>query len=123
MDKPGDDEVKQVIIIRKDLGMGQGKAVSQGAHASIISYLEAEKSSKEMIERWLATGQKKIVLKVDDEKIIKKLYEAFKFKKIPCGLVNDAGLTQLQPGTITALGVGPWKSGEINFYTSALKLL
>lgn len=117
------DEIKQVILARNDLGMGKGKLAAQVAHASILSYLEAVKENKEVVDEWLAAGQKKIVLKVDDEKMIEKLYKAFKFKKIPCALVNDAGLTQLPPGTITTLGVGPWKKSEIDFFTSALKLL
>ncbi len=117
------DDVKQVIIMRKDLDMSLGKTVSQGAHASILSYMETLKTDKAMINSWLEGGQKKIVLKVDDEKTLKRLYEAFKYKKIPCALVNDAGLTQLPPGTTTALGIGPWKAEEINLLTGALKLL
>ncbi len=118
-----DDEVKQVIIMRKDLEMSLGKSVSQGAHASVLAYLEALKANREVVEVWLASGQKKIVLKVDDEAALAKLYQAFKYKKIPCAIVNDAGLTQLAPGTTTALGIGPWKNGEIDAYTKALKLL
>lgn len=117
------EEIKQVILVRKDLNMGPGKMAAQVAHASIMSYLEAMKANKDIVNLWLEEGQKKIVLKVDDDKIIKKLYEAFKFKKIPCALVADAGLTQLPSGTITTLGVGPWKKTEIDFFTSALKLL
>ncbi len=63
------------------------------------------------------------MLKTADEKDLEKLFAAFKFKKIPCALVADAGLTQIPPGTKTALGVGPWNGAEINAFTSALKLL
>ncbi|HIH50123.1 TPA: peptidyl-tRNA hydrolase, partial [Candidatus Micrarchaeota archaeon] len=45
------------------------------------------------------------------------------FKKVPCALVSDAGLTQLPPGTKTALGVGPWRSSEIDQFTKGFKLL
>ncbi|MDE1767828.1 MAG: peptidyl-tRNA hydrolase Pth2 [Candidatus Micrarchaeota archaeon] len=117
------EEIKQVILVRNDLDMGKGKLAAQVAHASIMSYLIAVKENKEIVDEWMKGGQKKIVLKVDDDKAIKRLFEAFKFKKIPCALVNDAGLTQLPPGTITTLGVGPWKKSEIDFFTSALKLL
>ena len=117
------DEIKQVILVRKDLGMGPGKMAAQVAHASVSSYLVAQRESKDITDQWLKEGQKKIVLKVDDDKTIKKLFEAFKFKKIPCALINDAGLTQLAPGTITTLGIGPWKKADIDFFTSALKLL
>jgi PTH2 family peptidyl-tRNA hydrolase len=117
------EEIKQVILVRSDLDMGKGKMAAQVAHASIMSYLEAARSNKDVAEEWLAGGQKKIVLKVPDDKVIEKLYKAFKFKKIPCAVVNDAGLTQLPSGTITTLGIGPWKKSEIDFFTSALKLL
>ncbi len=117
------EEIKQVILVRTDLDMGKGKLAAQVAHASLLSYMEAVRDNKEIVDQWLEAGQKKIVLKVDNDKIIKKLFEAFKFKKIPCALVNDAGLTQLPPGTITTLGIGPWKKSEIDFFTSAMKLL
>lgn len=116
-------EIKQVIIVRKDLGMGIGKMCAQCGHAVILSNVEAWKADKDIAAEWMKTGQKKIVLKVDDEESLKKLYAAFKYKKIPCALVDDAGLTQLDPGTTTALGIGPWKSSEIDQFTSKLKLL
>lgn len=119
----GEEEIKQVIIIRSDLDMNKGKMVAQGAHASLMSYLQAEKMSKETARVWLDMGEKKIVLKVADEEALTKLYKAFEFKKIPCALVSDAGLTQLPPGTKTALGIGPWKSSEIDLFTKGLKLL
>ncbi len=117
------EEIKQAILVRADLDMGRGKLGAQIAHASVLSFLEAQKVDKEMAMEWLDTGQKKIVLKVDDEESLKKLYAAFRFKKVPCALVNDAGLTQLPPGTTTTLGIGPWKSKEIDIFTEKLKLL
>lgn len=117
------EELKQVIILRSDLEMGKGKMVAQGAHASLMSYLEAEKKDSGLAKEWIEEGEKKIVLKVADEEALKKLYAAFSYKGIPCALVSDAGLTELPPGTKTALGIGPWKSGGIDEFTKALKLL
>ncbi len=116
-------EVKQTIIVRKDLDMGAGKLAAQCAHASVLSFLEAQRVDKDIARQWLDSGQKKIVLKVEDEDSLKKLYEAFKFKKIPCALINDAGLTQLPPGTTTTLGIGPWDSAAIDQFTGKLKLM
>ena len=118
-----EDEIKQVIIVRKDLKMETGKLAAQVAHASLMSYFETEKKDKKMVKEWLDTGEKKIVLKVENEDSLKKFHEAFKYKGIPSVLVTDAGLTQLPPGTLTALGIGPWRSSEINPITSMLKLL
>ncbi len=117
------EELKQVIIIRKDLNMGLGKTVAQGSHASLMSYLEAVKIDGKVASAWIAAGEKKIVLKVESEEALKRLSDAFKYKKIPCALVTDAGLTELPPGTVTALGIGPWRSSEIDMFTSGLKLL
>ena len=116
------DEVKQVIIVRADREMGRGKAAAQCGHAAVSGYLECLKAHKDVAQEWLQSGQKKIVLKVDGDEALVRFYEAFKFKKIPCSLVSDAGLTQLPPGTRTALGVGPWKSDEIDILTRGLKL-
>lgn len=118
-----EDELKQVIIVRKDIKMEVGKLSAQVAHASLMSYFETEKQDKKVAKEWLDTGEKKIVLKVENEESLRKLHEAFKYKKIPSALVTDAGLTQLPPGTVTALGVGPWSSRELNSLTSMLKLL
>lgn len=123
MRRENPDEIKQVIIVRADLDMGKGKLGAQIAHASVSSFLEAERMDKEIAKLWLDSGQKKIVLKVDDEESLKKLHAAFKFKKVPCALINDAGLTQLPPGTTTTLGIGPWRNEEIDLFTSKLKLL
>lgn len=118
-----EEEIKQVIIVRTDLEMGKGKLASQVGHAVMLSYLEALKLDREVVEQWLGSGEKKIVLKIEDYNAMKKLYDAFRYKKIPCALVNDAGLTQLPPGTATALGIGPWRKSEIDQFTSSLKLL
>ncbi len=117
------EEVKQAIIVRTDIEMGKGKLAAQVAHASLMSYFEAERADKAIAKEWLDNGEKKIVLKVASEDSLVKLYNAFKFKKVPCALVSDAGLTELPPGTKTALGIGPWRASEIDQFTSALKLL
>lgn len=116
-------EIKQAIIIRADIEMSKGKTAAQAAHASLMSYFEAEKKDRKIAEEWLRTGERKIVLKANDETELKRLFEAFKYKGVPCALVSDAGLTQLPPGTVTALGVGPWTKEDIDKFTSALKLL
>jgi PTH2 family peptidyl-tRNA hydrolase len=51
--------------------------------------------------------------------IIKKLES----DKILYFVVKDAGLTQLTPGTTTAVGIGPVESSRINKITGDLKLL
>ncbi|MEM3227529.1 MAG: peptidyl-tRNA hydrolase Pth2 [Candidatus Micrarchaeaceae archaeon] len=123
MQKSSSEEIKQVIVVRSDLGMGKGKLAAQVAHASLESYLLAAKKDAKIAEEWVDSGQKKIVLKVDGEESLVKLFKAFEYLGVPCALISDAGLTELPPGTRTALGIGPWKAVEIDKYTSSLKLM
>lgn len=109
---------KQVIVLRKDLKMSKGKAAAQACHAAVHSF---EKANLELIKKWRKRGSKKIVLGVDNEKDIMKIYYQARKLKIPCFLVKDAGLTELIPGTVTALGLGPDEEKKIDSLTGKLK--
>lgn len=113
-------KLKQVILVRTDLKMGKGKIATQVAHAAVgvLKFVDVEK-----IKKWEKEGSKKIVLKVKDEKELLEIYKKVKKEKIPCFLVKDAGLTQLKPGTITALGIGPVEEEKIDKISGNLKLL
>lgn len=116
------EEVKQVIVFRKDLKIGKGKLAAHAAHASLEAYKKTKAKNEEIVEEWEAGGYKKIVVCVENERELVELFEKVK-KEIPAALIKDAGHTQVEPGTITALGIGPWKEGKINEYTGKLKLL
>ena len=111
---------KQVIIIRNDLGMKTGKKCVQCAHASLGSY---KKTSKSIIKKWESEGQKKVVLEVNSKEELLRLYKQVKKEKIPCFLVEDAGLTELKPGTVTTLGIGPNDEKKLDTITGSLRLL
>ncbi len=111
---------KQVIVLRKDLEMSTGKKCVQSSHASLGAYRKTDKS---IIKKWDSEGQKKVVLEVNSREDILKLYERVKKEKISCFLVKDAGLTELKPGTITSLGIGPDNERKMDRITGSLKLL
>lgn len=111
---------KQCLVVRTDLKMSCGKTCAQAAHASIAAYERADKNVK---KSWLAEGQKKVVLKVKDERSLLELRSIAEAAGITTALIQDAGLTEIPPGTITALGIGPAKSGEIDRITGGLSLL
>ncbi len=115
-------EVKQVIIIRNDLNMGKGKAVAQGAHAAIQSYDKAKEIVPRLVSDWKMMGEKKICLKCNLEEML-RVYNEAKKAKLPCAIIRDAGHTQLEPGTITAMAIGPAEEDQINKITKNLKLL
>jgi PTH2 family peptidyl-tRNA hydrolase len=112
--------MKQAIIIRTDLKMGKGKIASQCSHASIAAFLNASKEDK---EEWVSGGMKKIILKASGEKELMNLFKEAKKEKLPSELIRDAGLTQIEPGSMTALGIGPAEDGKIDKITGKLKLL
>lgn len=112
--------MKQAIILRKDLRMSKGKLCSQSAHASVAAFLKSRKRDK---EKWIKEGMKKIVLKISSLRELKKFYKHAKKEKLPCELIVDRGLTQVKPGTITALGIGPTSDKKIDKITKKLKLL
>jgi PTH2 family peptidyl-tRNA hydrolase len=117
------DEYKQVILIRTDLKMGVGKKCAQSCHASVSASDLVRRKSKVTWKQWKNSGQKKVVLKIDNIDNIKDIIIQLEKEKIDYFLVKDAGLTQLAPGTITALGIGPARSSQIDEITGDLKLL
>ncbi|MFW9900592.1 MAG: peptidyl-tRNA hydrolase Pth2 [Candidatus Thorarchaeota archaeon] len=117
------EEYKQVILLRTDLKMGTGKKCAQSCHASVSASDLVRIQNKPVWKNWKNSGQKKVVLKIQNMDQLKELTAKFKLNKIPYFVVNDAGLTQLNPGTTTAVGIGPALSTEIDKITGDLKLL
>ena len=115
-------ELKQVIVVRSDLGMGKGKISSQVAHASLEAYEKAKKKNPAWVEQWKASGQTKVVVKIEGDAELLGLFERVK-NILPCALIRDAGRTQIEEGSLTCLGIGPAPEPEINKFTKELKLL
>lgn len=111
---------KQVIAIRKDLGLGLGKAVAQAAHASLKAY---QLASPRVRKEWELEGAKKIVVAVNSAKELFSLHSMAKRLDLPTALVKDAGLTQVKPGTSTAVAIGPCSEADADKLTGGLKLL
>jgi len=114
--------MKQVIVVRGDLKLGKGKLAAHVSHASLAGYKLVKEREPDFVEEWEREGEKKIVVKVAGERELFELYEKIK-KEIPCVIIKDAGFTQIAPGTVTCLVIGPWKDEEVDKFTKELKLL
>ncbi len=113
-------EYKQCILVREDLKLPKGKMAVQVAHASLSAYEWAKPAVQ---EAWKREGQKKIVLKVDRVEDLFKFKEEARKQDISTALIQDAGLTTVPPGTITALGMGPADSDKLDKIVGHLKLM
>ena len=111
-------ELKQVIVVRKDVDMGRGKLAAQVAHASVES---ADKS--EWKKDWVKNMQKKSVLKCEGLKELMNVFQSAKDAGLATSLIRDAGRTQIPEGTVTCVGIGPAPEKDIAAITGELKLL
>ncbi|CAL5991105.1 Peptidyl-tRNA_hydrolase [Hexamita inflata] len=109
---------KMVFLVRTDVKMTAGKMCAQCGHA--VS--EALEEDNPKIKIWKHIGQKKVALKVNFAELKESLKKAEEMK-IPCGYIQDAGHTQVDPGTVTVGWIGPWEDDIINQITGQFKLL
>jgi peptidyl-tRNA hydrolase, PTH2 family len=116
-------EYKQVIVVRTDLKMGKGKLAVQVAHAAVSSAENTRVNKFQWFDSWFGENQAKICVKVDNEEELRILKGRLDEMGIPNSLIQDAGLTQLEPGTTTCLGIGPLPTQMADRYTGDLKLL
>lgn len=113
-------EYKQCIVVRDDLKLSKGKLAVQVAHAAVSSYESADEEAR---KAWKDGGQKKVVLRVASLQELFELKEIARKHSLPAVLITDAGLTEVPPGTITVLGIGPAEVSELDKVTGHLKLV
>lgn len=113
---------KMAIVVRDDLKLSKGKLSAQVAHAAVSCAIKSEKNNKYFSE-WFSEGQKKVVLKIDDLDSLIRVFNEAKSVGLTTELIKDAGLTEIPPGTITVLGIGPAPESEIDKVVGNLRLL
>ena len=114
---------KQALVLRLDLKIGRGKMAVQCAHAAVSAAEVARARFPDWWRSWINDGQAKIALKLPDLSTSLKLDRDAKDRGLPHHLVEDRGLTQVPPGTITCLGIGPAPSSLLDVLTGNLSLL
>lgn len=138
--------VKQIIIIRKDLNMRKGKIASQAAHASLGAIMKCMKkyiSTPDMFSRtpdrihremhyppdssmaaWLDGTFTKICVYVNSEQELLDIRDKAVGEKILHCLIQDSGATEFHGvPTYTALALGPDWHFNLDHITGQLPLL
>ncbi|KAI7793123.1 peptidyl-tRNA hydrolase 2, mitochondrial [Triplophysa rosa] len=115
-------EFKMILVVRTDLKMGKGKVAAQCSHAAVSAYKQVQRRNPELLKQWEYCGQPKVVVKAPDEDCLLELLTHAKELRLPVSLIQDAGRTQIAPGSRTVLGVGPGPSDLVDKVTGHLKL-
>ena len=110
-------EYKLVIVVRTDLGISKGKIAAQVAHAAVNCALKSKKSDSTNFRKWFDEGQKKVVVKGENESTLRTLQQYARESGIVSSIVTDAGLTEIPSGTVTCLGIGPATETQIDSIT------
>lgn len=126
-------QAKQVIVMRKDLGMRKGKMIAQGAHASLKVLTDRRTSVDDetfaialtpAMAAWLTGRFTKVCVSVDSEEALVAVVERAKAANVPVALIVDAGKTEFHGvPTKTCCAVGPAWADEVDAITGELPLL
>ncbi|KAK1240032.1 hypothetical protein MKX08_007474 [Trichoderma sp. CBMAI-0020] len=122
------EECKLVLVVRTDLGMTKGKIAAQCSHATLACYkalARADPSSPErkLLARWERFGQAKIAVQVKSQAEMLELRGKARAMGLTAEVIQDAGRTQIEAGSMTVLGVGPGPKSLVDKVTGGLKLL
>lgn len=132
-----DMQVKQVIVIRKDLKCRRGKEIAQGSHASIawltnrLMITGPDDSGvrqgmgyfSEAEHEWVQGNFRKICCVVTSEQELLDLCSAAKEAGIIHELIEDSGLTEFGGiSTLTAAAFGPDYDENLDPITGHLTL-
>jgi len=114
------DNLKQVIIIRRDLNMNKSKMVAQGCHASLAAFLSLKSSKQKELSN---SPFAKVTLQAESEEHLIELYYKALKSGLPCSLIRDSGKTYFHGvPTLTAVAIGPASIDDIDKITGTLKL-
>ncbi|KAI1800841.1 PTH2-domain-containing protein [Daldinia bambusicola] len=125
------EECKLVLVVRTDLGMTKGKIAAQCSHATLACYKTLSRAAQRnpsspearLLQRWERRGQAKIAVQVKSEGELLELMAKARSLGITAEVIQDAGRTQIDPGSLTVLGVGPAPKSLVDNVTGSLKLL
>ena len=114
---------KMVIVMRTDLDMSLGKTVAQACHAAVACSESAKRTQTKHWRRWRDEGAKKVALEAESFEELEELAVKAEQLDIVYELIQDAGHTEVPPGTTTCIGIGPHQEQFIDKVTGDLPLL
>jgi PTH2 family peptidyl-tRNA hydrolase len=143
MSKP--NQIKQVIVMRHDLGMRRGKQIAQGAHASMAfltrrigkalekglqrvwfgkTSLEQFVPLSDVEKEWLESSFAKVCCRVDSEIELREIFARAEAADLEVVMITDSGKTEFHgKPTPTCVAIGPDYAEKIDPITGHLKLL
>ena len=114
---------KMVIVMRTDLNMSIGKMIAQACHAAVSCSEECKRTQTKHWRRWRDEGAKKVALHGDSFEELEELAVKAEELNVTYVLIQDAGHTEVAPGTTTCIGIGPHQEQFIDKVTGRLPLL
>lgn len=120
---PARGERKMALLLRAELRLSAGKAAVQAAHAAVMLVEQARRRDAHGVAEWFAQGQRKIALSVGTLEEMIDLERRARARGIEAVWVEDAGFTEVAPGTRTCLGLGPALTSDLDPITGSLPLL
>jgi len=117
------DPATLAVLVRQDLAMSQGKTAAQVAHAAVGCSLKARKEAAALFERWRSEHGRIVVLGVEGLEDLDFHRQEAMHHGLVHHAVTDAGRTELAPGTVTVLGIGPAQSSILDVLLGRLKAL
>lgn len=115
-------DIMMTFVVRTDIPMTKGKAAAQCSHAALACYEKGVKFAVRLVKEWRAQGQIKQVLAADSLQQLEKVHRDAVNRGLITQLIQDAGRTQVEPGTVTVLGIGPAPVGDLDKITLDLSL-
>lgn len=120
---PSEFNFKLVIAVRTDLGMSRGKIAVQVGHASVMASENVRTMRRSWWKTWIEEGQCKVAVKVKSKEELFELKQKANRLGLSTTVVQDRGLTEVAPGTVTCVGIGPGPAELVDRVTGSLRLL
>ena len=95
------------LFLRKDIKLGKGKTAAQLSHGAVSLLYQSTFKSNFLDEFFKSENKKILFYAVKDLKVLDQIQNLCLELEINHAYIQDAGHTQIDPGTATVIAVGP----------------